>query len=342
MKRLMIKRIIKICIISILIFLVIVIITKSDVVKEVLYLILISFLISYTIRPIHLRLFEKGVNKRLSAVILIAIIVLIIIAGFAFLIPSVLKESLNLNSTIDRIQNFIDRFYSNIKMLRNNKTIYVILDDINDNVDRAARGVAGKVMNSVLNVGENILSLLVVPIISYYFLTDGERIGNLLVIVFPVRLRNIVKKIAVDIDKVMGRYIVSQLLLCIIVGVVTFLILIFLHVDFPVLLSLINAFFNIIPYFGPIFGAVPSIIMALIESPRTAMYTSLWLYFLQVVEGNILSPKITGDSISMHPLSVILLLIIGGKIGGFLGMVLAVPVGVIFKIICEDINYYMF
>jgi predicted PurR-regulated permease PerM len=60
------------------------------------------------------------------------------------------------------------------------------------------------------------------------------------------------------------------------------------------------------------------------------------------VEGNIISPKITGDSISMHPLTVILLLVIGDKIAGFAGMVLAVPIGVVLKIIYEDLNYYLF
>lgn len=342
MKKLNTIKIVKICIIITLTLLIILLGLKSVIIREIFYLIVTSFLISYAIRPLHLRMVERGVNKRLSAIILISVIVLAVIAALAFMIPSILKESLNITSTLDRFQEFADRFYERIKIFRNNKTFYVILDDINDKLDRTTKNLVGKIMNSVLNIGENILSLLVVPIIAYYFLVDGDRIGNLVLIIFPVKLRNIAKKIILDIDKVMGRYIVSQLFLCIIIGSITFIILLFLHVDFPILLSLINAFFNIIPYFGPIFGAVPAIIMALIESPKTALYAIICLYLLQLVEGNILSPKITGESVSMHPLSVILLLIIGDKIGGFLGMVLAVPVGVTFKIIYEDINYYMF
>lgn len=342
MKRLTIKKIFKISLSVLLVLLAVIAVVNSDEAKDILYLIIISFLISYTIRPIHIKFVEKGMNKRLSAVLLIIIIVFIVFAAVAFLIPSILKESLSLNSTTAKIQIFIDRIYENIRMLRSNKIFLVVLDDLNAKVNRTVMGMAKKAMSSALNIGENVLSLLVVPVISYYFLTDAERIGNQLLIIFPVKLRNIVKKITVDINKVMSRYIVSQLFLCIIIGGVTFIILVFLHIDFPVLLSLINAFFNVIPYFGPIFGAIPSIIMALVESPKTGFYAAIWLYLLQVIEGNILSPKITGDSISMHPLSVILLLIIGEKIGGFLGMVLAVPVGVIIKIIYEDINYYMF
>jgi predicted PurR-regulated permease PerM len=249
---------------------------------------------------------------------------------------------MNINNTIDRIQLLIDRLYEKVKLLRNNKIFYAILDDINNKVSVSLKIAMGKLINSILNIGEHLISLFVVPIISYYFLTDSNIIGNMMLNIFPVKLRNIVRKTAKDIDAMLGRYIVSQLLLCVIIGVITFIILIYLHIDFPVLLSLINAFFNIIPYFGPVFGAIPALVMAFIESPKIALYAAICLYLLQLVEGNIISPKITGDSISMHPLTVILLLVIGDKIAGFAGMVLAVPIGVVLKIIYEDLNYYLF
>jgi predicted PurR-regulated permease PerM len=126
------------------------------------------------------------------------------------------------------------------------------------------------------------------------------------------------------------------------VSILTFIVLVLLKVKFPVMLSILNGLLNIIPYFGPIFGMIPPIIIAFLTSPKTAMYTAILLYSIQVIEGNILSPKITGDSVSMHPLAVILILLIGGELGGFWGMVLAVPVSVILKVIYEDLNYYLF
>jgi predicted PurR-regulated permease PerM len=151
-----------------------------------------------------------------------------------------------------------------------------------------------------------------------------------------------IKRIIGDIDKILGRYIISQFVLCAIIGILTFVVLIALRVEFPIILSVLNALFNIIPYFGPLFGAIPAVLVALLHSTKTALWTAALLYIIQQIEGNIISPKITGDSVSMHPLVVIILLIVGGKLGGFLGMVLAVPVGVVIKIIYEDLNYYLF
>jgi predicted PurR-regulated permease PerM len=130
--------------------------------------------------------------------------------------------------------------------------------------------------------------------------------------------------------------------LCLIVGVLTFFVLIFFKVQFPVLLSIFNAVINIVPYFGPLIGAIPAIIVALLQSPTKALYTTLFLFLIQQVEGNLLSPQITASSIKMHPLLIIILLLIGEKIGGFFGMILAIPIGVIIKVIYEDIDYHMY
>ncbi|MDB2111168.1 AI-2E family transporter, partial [Clostridium paraputrificum] len=130
--------------------------------------------------------------------------------------------------------------------------------------------------------------------------------------------------------------------LSLIVGVITFIALILIRVKFPLWLSILNGIFNIIPYFGPIFGAVPVVFIAFLESPTKALWAALAILIIQQVEGNILSPKITGNSTNMHPLVIIILLLIGESFCGFVGMILAVPIGVIIKVIYEDINYYIF
>lgn len=342
MKEIKRKKLYKYLIFFVIILLVIFLSLKSSVIREVLYLLFISFTISYTLKPIQKRMEQGRLNKSTAALILICMLILMVLAIFIVLIPSMLKESLNINNTLESIQKFIDTFYLKLKPISNNKTIYIIMDNIYGKMNNYLVGSFANIFDTLLNIGQNIVTIAVIPIMSYYFLSDGDYIENKLLNFLPVKSRNVVRKISCDIDKILGRYIVSQLMLCMIIGVATFIILIGLRVNFPVILSLLNAFFNIVPYFGPIFGAVPAILIALIDSPQQALWTAVWLYMLQQIEGNILSPKITGDSISMHPLTVILLLIIGGEAAGFLGMILAVPLGVIVKVIYEDLNYYLF
>ena len=336
------KRKYKIILYAIFIVFVIIISVKSSIIRETFYLIFMSFIISYTIKPLHNKLIEKGVNKRVSAIFLVTLLLVILISIIIFVIPSILKESLNAEHTLHEIQSFIDKFYEKIKPISKNKTMYMILEKIYDKFDNVMSGLFNNIFDASLNLGEDLVSFAVIPIISYYLLADSENLSNRILILFPCKGRTIVKKIIRDINKILGRYVVGQFMLCFLVGILTFIILISLKIEFPVVLSLINAIFNIIPYFGPLFGALPAILMAFLISPKIAMYTMIWLYIVQQIEGNLLSPKITGDSVSMHPLLVIILLVVGGKIAGFIGMVLAIPIGVVIKVIYEDINYYLF
>lgn len=336
------RKILKITAILVLILTIIFLSLYISITREVLYLLLVSFIISYTIKPLHKRLIKNKVNSKSAAVLLIFFIFIIIVFVLLFIIPSIFKESVDTNALVQNIQSISEMFYSKIKPIRSNKTIYQIVENFNANLENQIILIFTKFLNSLLKLGENIISVAVIPVIAYYFLTDGDRIGNRLLLVFPVEIRNEIKKICFDIDRELGRYILSQFLLCIIIGIITFFILLGYQVDFPIILSLLNACFNIIPYFGPIFGAVPAIIVAFIKSPETALWILIWFIILQQIEGNIIAPSITGDSINMHPLIVIILVIIGGKAGGFLGMVLAVPIGVMLKVILEDLSYYLF
>ncbi|WP_317739000.1 AI-2E family transporter [Clostridium tetani] len=198
------------------------------------------------------------------------------------------------------------------------------------------------IFDKTVSLGENIMDIFIIPIISYYFLVDWKKINSRLIVLFPMKIRTVVQRIMKDIDKILTRYIVVQIILSALIGAVTFIILILLKVDFPILLSVINAFFNIIPYFGPILGSIPAILVALTISTKKALWTAICLYLIQQIEGNIISPKFIGDNISMHPLLIIILLIIGGELWGVLGMILAIPLGVIIKVIYEDLNYYIF
>lgn len=330
-------------IIVILIFILLIILSiKSSIMREVYYLIFVSFIVAYILKPLHMKLVKKGLNKRVSAIVLLVGFFAVFIMLLIFLIPIMFKENININGTAGKFQNLINEFSEKIKFLSNNKTFYMIIDTTYKKFDRQLSSFITNLIDGLVNVSEDILSFAVVPIIVYYFLADADNIYNKLLIIFPAKSRLVIKKISKDTDKILGRYIVGQLALCLVVGILTLIILMLFHVDFPIILSLFNAIFNIIPYFGPIFGALPAIIVALFNSPKIGLWTALALLAIQQIEGNIISPKITGDSVDMHPLAVIVLVIIGNKVGGFLGMVLAVPIAVVIKVVHDDLYYYLF
>jgi predicted PurR-regulated permease PerM len=315
---------------------------KLNIIREVIFIIIFSFIVSYTLKPLLMYSMEKTkINKKLGAGFIILSVFSFVVITIVGVIPSLFKEGANIETIMNSVERLVSWINSKVHMSQ-----YGIFDtlsvQINERVNVALSNFSEKAFDGLVDFSENLLSLAVVPVVSYYFLAEGNIIENKLLLLVPMKKRSIIKRIISDIDKALGRYIFSQFVLCIIIGVLTFFVLICLKIQFPILLSIFNAVVNIIPYFGPLIGAIPAILVALIQSPTKAIYATLLLFIIQQVEGNLISPQITASSIKMHPLLIIILLLIGEKIGGFFGMILAIPIGVIIKVIYEDIDYHMY
>ncbi|SHJ57728.1 Predicted PurR-regulated permease PerM [Clostridium cavendishii DSM 21758] len=341
MKKTFKKNIIKlliiiVCIISILYL------KKFDFVKETIKILVFSFILSYSLKPIYISIIEKyKINNRIVAFLLILAVMVVTLSIIFLFLPKIFKESVNIESIMKGLDDLMMNLNSRFKD-SNYKIFSVLYEQLSERVNMLIANYSSKFIDAIIDFSEDILSLAVVPIVSYYFLADSDIINKKFLLLFSSTKRKVIKDLEDDVDRVLGKYILSQLILCLIVGVLTFIGLIILKIQFPIFLSILNAIVNIIPYFGAILGSIPIILIALANSPSKAILAFIMCILIQQIEGNILSPQITSTSVSMHPLIVIILLLIGDKLGGFIGMILAVPIGVIIKVIYEDINYNLF
>ncbi|WP_426349246.1 AI-2E family transporter [Alloiococcus sp. CFN-8] len=336
-----IKRIFVALLIPIMIILLLILYINSVVLRELIQIILSSYILAYVFRPFHRFLVNKGINKKLAAFGIILSIIIIVIGIITFFIPILFKESLNLEKIIYEGETVLESLVgklnlNNIGFINNNTS------HIYDALNTMVIDFSQNLIDILLGLGSMLIKLALIPVLTYYLISDGEFIAKKLLLILPGKERQLLKNIARDADKVLSRYVFSQLILSFIIGVLTFIALVFLRVDFPLWLSLFNAVLNIIPYFGPIIGAIPAVLFALIQSTEKAIWTAVLMFAIQQIEGDLLSPKLVGDSISIHPVMIILLLLLGQQLGGFIGMVLAVPAAVIVKVIYEDINYHLF
>ena len=334
------KKIIIINIISMIILFYL--IYKFRIIRDIIFVLLCSFILAYVLKPLYKKILSKiGINKRLLAFLVILSIILIFIITFSLLVPSIIKECTTLENMINSVEFLIEKIISKFNIPK--EEFYSMMNyQFGEKVNIMINNITEKIFIWLLDFSENIIALAIVPIVAYYFLADGDLIGQKILLLVSADKRILLKKISKDIDKVLGKYIMGQFILCLLVGVLTFIALLVLDIKFVLLLSILNGILNIIPYFGAFLGAVPAIFIALMENPIKAIYVLIAFTVIQQLEGNILAPKITANSVEMHPLVVIILLLIGEKFGGFLGMVLIVPMGVIVKIIYEDVDYYLF
>jgi predicted PurR-regulated permease PerM len=211
-----------------------------------------------------------------------------------------------------------------------NSSMLKWLTDFTDNITAGMQTAIG-VITSIT------VTIITVPFILFYMFKDGKKFPLAVMRFIPVNYRNEGLNIIRETGETLGTYIQGQTLVCLAVGFLTFIGFLIIHLPYALLLGLIIAVTNIIPYLGPFIGAAPAVIVGLLDTPSKALLAVIVVVVVQQIDGNIMSPLIIGKRLDMHPLTIIVLLLVAGNLAGVLGMILAVPVYAVAKTVVINI-----
>ena len=189
-----------------------------------------------------------------------------------------------------------------------------------------------KIINGLKGFIGSIFIIIVIPFIVFYLLKDYDLVKRTAWYLTPRKWRKGGIAFIKDVDKSLGNYIRGQLLVCLTIGVLATISLWLAGMKYPLVLGVIIGITNIIPYFGPIIGALPAVIIAATVSVQTVIIVIIIIFGLQFIEGNILSPLIVGRSLHIHPVVIIFAILLGGEIGGIIGLIVAVPIFAVLKV----------
>jgi len=178
-------------------------------------------------------------------------------------------------------------------------------------------------------IGGGVIWLLV-PIVGFYFLKDKEKLQSAFYLLLPIRRKGEWQALLGQMGNAIRNFLKGSILVCAVVAICTTIGLWLIGVRFSILFGLVAGVFNIIPYFGPIIGGAPAVVAAMLQEPIKGLWAVAVIFLVQQIESHLITPKIMGDRLGLHPLAVIFALLAGGALFGIWGMVLAVPfVGVL-------------
>lgn len=198
--------------------------------------------------------------------------------------------------------------------------------------------------SGVIGVVKILFNVVIGIIISIYVLMSKETfIGQSKKVVyalFPVKQANAVIHTVHKSNEIFGGFISGKILDSLIIGILCFICLYFMKMPYSVLVSVIVGVTNVIPFFGPYLGAVPSTILIMLANPIQGLYFVVFILILQQIDGNIIGPKILGDSTGLSSFWVVFAILVGGGIFGIPGMIIGVPLfAVIFYVLRNMLNY---
>lgn len=202
------------------------------------------------------------------------------------------------------------------------------------------------VTTGVINAVKVLFNVLVGIIISIYVLMSKEEfIGQskkLVYAVLPGKSANAIIHTVHKSNEIFGGFISGKLLDSLIIGILCFICLYFMNMPYAVLVSVIVGVTNVIPFFGPYLGAIPSAILIMLASPIQGVYFIIFIVILQQFDGNILGPAILGESTGLSSFWVVFSILVGGGIFGILGMIIGVPAfAVIFYVFRRTVNHIL-
>ncbi|THG90369.1 serine protease [Alkalihalobacillus alcalophilus ATCC 27647 = CGMCC 1.3604] len=313
------------------------------VVKALLLPFLLAALITYLLHPIVEGLHKYGLSRTLSVLIVFLVLIAVIaFAGFLgvpFIIEQVQEALQLLPEQMKEIQSYLAQLGSQLERLPAPLSSHV--DEWVEQLQALGVKALDQIEATAISILKSALSLVVIPFLVFYFLKDYGLIQKTVWYLTPKKYRKSLHRYAKDVDHSIGSYIRGQILVSICVFILATIGLWILGVPYAILLGLFIGACDIIPYFGPIIGAAPAIVVALMDSMQTGILAIVVLFIIQQIEGNILSPVIVGRTLHMHPLLIILALLVGVEVGGVIGLLLAVPILAVIKVTLLHLRLYV-
>lgn len=297
----------------------------------------LAVLLSYMINPL-VGAISKRCAPRAAAILWAYLALFLVVAGFLMYgFPLLISQ---LNSLMDTIPQYtlqakeltlsIQERYSGLGMSDGLKQVFdERLHWLEDILLEQVRNILASIVGAV----GSIFKILLAPVLSFYILRDLELIREKGLSLLPAGWQEEAVSLFREIDRVLGSFIKGYLLVAAIVGGMTAVVMALLGVDFALMLGLFAGLTELIPYFGPIIGAIPAVCLALLKTKWLAVKVAAAFLIIHQLESSIISPKILGDKVGLHPLAVIFSLLAGGELYGLPGMLLAVPVAAVLRVI---------
>mgnify|MGYP000879197596 FL=1 len=295
----------------------------------------------YIVKPLAARLEARKVPAGLSILAVYLIFLILLAAACVFFIPALADNVRELMETLpDLISRYEKSFNAVLSDLKSSgwsgDVKKVLIKEIENGSALLQRYLAGFLengINMVVSIARIMVDITIAMVISYYVIKDSDKFRDYFISLLPRRWRNGIAGIGREINQVLAGFIQGQLLAAMIVGVLETIGLLLVNIKYPLALGMIGGLANIIPYFGPYIGAVPAVAFALTISPIKAVWTVAVFLIVQQIDNNFVSPKVIEGKLGLHPVATIFAVMAGGEFFGILGMLLAVPVMAILRII---------
>ena len=300
--------------------------------SKVLYPFYIGAFIAYLLDPTIDYLEKKKISRNFASSLIIILFFGILLLFSVSIIPIIAQQTTEFLDKFPNLVNKVDVYISKLSVIFNNNMLNLdninLLKDFHNSVGIIFKNIISKIFLSSVAI-INILSLiLITPIVSWYFLKDWDKIRTFIINNTPTQYKKNFRKNLKEIDSIVSSFIRGQFSISIILGVYYTIAFYIIGLDYSLFLGVFSGIFTLIPYFGIIVSLILSIYITVLQFMDVyySFYILLVFFLALLLENYFLSPRIVGEKLGLHPLTILFAVFLFGSIFGVIGIFFAIPI----------------
>lgn len=294
----------------------------------------------YVTKPV-VTFFEKLKINRIISILLVFLLLISLITLFVlYIFPIAQNQFYNL---VDNIPKMVDGTLKFIEQFQMNQ--FVIPEQIDDaiqnfmnNAQTYIENVMTYLFGFIGHVITIVASIVLIPFFLFFMLKDGHKLVPFITQIFDKKKAENIRSLLGKIDETLTAFIQGQLIISFFLGILLFIGYLIIGLNYSLTLALFGMLMNVIPFLGPFIAVIPALIVGAFQSPVMFLWVAIVTLVAQQIESNFISPNVMGRVLSLHPLTVITVILAAGSIAGFLGILFAVPFYAVIKTIV--IHFY--
>jgi predicted PurR-regulated permease PerM len=314
--------------------------------RSVVLIVLSAVVIASVLEPGTRFFIKKKIPRAISVILMYTILIGLILAFVSFILPPLFNETVSALNSLPRSIKTADIFnglhngaFSSARAIFPELPATVSVGDLVGTVTNSLAIFSGGTFSAITGFFGGVLSLILMFVISFYLSVRQDGVGEFLAIVTPVKHEEYVKNLWKRSERKIGKWMQGQLLLGLIVGILTYIALLVLGVKHPLLLAAVAAVFELIPVVGMTLSAIPAFFLATLDGGFGLGLIVVAAYIIiQQIEAHFIYPLVVKKVVGVPPLLVIIALVAGAELAGFVGILLSIPISVAIVEFIDDLD----
>ncbi len=316
---------------------VVLILAFAYAIREVFVLLLVAVVLATALDPWVDKLQTRRIPRTLGLIIIYVLLFGGISVILGLLIPPLVNQFSELTQNFPAIyQKFLDEFQA-LRDLSGQAGVQQNITSVLQNIQGSVASAGSSVFSAVSGFFGGVIAFIAVLIMTFYMVTEESGMKKFFRSIAPLKYQPYLHELITKIQFKMGGWLRGQLLLLLIVAIMSYIGLLILGVKYALVLALFAGLMELIPMIGSTIGAIPAAFIAFTQSPTKGVLVIALYIVIQQLENNIIVPKVMKSTTGIHSIVTIIVLLIGAKVAGLLGVILAVPVTLIVMTVYQDI-----